>query len=124
MTQIKLSPLEQEAMIIVWDLKSCHVREVMNKFKKPLAYTTVATLLQRLFKKGMVSRKSEGSAFLYSPKSTSGDYCKKIAKSFLHNFIDSFGESAVVSFAESVESLPKKKREELLKLLTAHHESE
>lgn len=123
MTQKKLSPLEQETMVIVWSLKSCHVREVMNKFKKPLAYTTVATLLQRLHKKGMVCRKNEGSVFIYSPNSTSVDYSKKIAKSFLHNFFDSFGESAMVSFAESVDSLPKVKREELLKLLTSHHEN-
>ncbi len=123
MTQKKLSPLEQEAMIIVWNLKSCHVREVMNKFKKPLAYTTVATLLLRLYKKDMVSRKNEGSTWLYSPKSSSESYGKKMAKSFMVNFFESFGESAIVSFAESVESLPRKKREELLKLLTNHNEN-
>lgn len=122
MTQKKLSPLEQEIMLIVWELKSCHAREVLMKFKKPLAYTTIATLLQRLHQKGMVNRKYDGSVFVYSPKSSSEDYSKKVAKSFLHNFFDSFGETAVVSFAESVESLPKQKREDLLKLLNIYHE--
>lgn len=122
MIQKRLSPLEQEVMIIVWKLKSCGIREVMNKFKKPLAYTTVATLLLRLYTKGMVNKKYEGPKSLYSPKSSSESYGKKVAKSFIMNFFDSFGESAIVSFAESVESLPRKEREELVKLLMAHHE--
>ena len=125
MTEKKLSPLEQEVMIVVWELNSCHARDVVGKFEKTkhLAYTTVATLLNRLYKKGMVNRKNEGSVFVFSPKSTSEEYSKKIAKSFLHSFFDSFGESALVSFAESVDSLPKDKREHLLKLLETHHES-
>lgn len=110
-------------MIVVWELKSCHARDIVSKFEKtkPLAYTTVATLLDRLYKKGMVNRKNEGSVFVFSPKSTSEEYSKKIAKFFLNNFFDSFGESAMVSFAESVESLPRKKREDLLRLLRTYH---
>lgn len=120
----KLSPLEQEIMITVWELKKCHAREVMNEMKKPLAYTTVATLLQRLYKKGMVNRKTEGVGYVYFPKSTSEQYSKNLAKSFVHNFFESFGESAAVSFAESVENLPKERREVLLKLLKPSNESE
>ncbi|OGD81605.1 hypothetical protein A2572_04475 [Candidatus Collierbacteria bacterium RIFOXYD1_FULL_40_9] len=122
MIERKLSPLEQEVMVVVWKLKKCHARDVVKKFEKvkPLAYTTVATLLDRLYKKGMVKRKSEGNVFVFSPKSSSEEYSKKIAKSFFNNFFDSFGESAIVSFAESVESLPKEKKEDLLKLLGTH----
>jgi len=125
MQQKTLSPLEQEVMDIVWKLESCHIRDVLEKIGKtrPLAYTTVATLLQRLYEKGMVNRKNEGLAFVYSPRSTRKEYSKNIAKSFLHNFFKSFGESAMVSFAESVESLPKKKREDFLKLLGTYHEN-
>ena len=83
----------------------------------------MATLLQRLYEKGMVHRESEGLAFVYSPKLTRKKYSKNIAKSFLHNFFKSFGEPAIVSFAESVESLPKKKREDLLKLLDTYYEN-
>ena len=119
------SPLEQEVMNIVWKLNNCQVKNVMEKLSKnkPLAYTTVATLLQRLCEKGMVRRKSEGLAFVYSPKYTQEEYGKTIAKSFLRNFFKSFGKSAMISFAESVESLPKKKREDFLKLLGTHYEN-
>lgn len=122
MTHNKLSPLEQDVMVVVWDLKKCNVRDVVNKFGKTkiLAYTTVATLLDRLCKKGMVNKRIEGKTFVFSPKSSSEEYSKKIAKSFFNTFFDSFGESAIVSFAESVESLPKEKKESLLKLLGTH----
>jgi predicted transcriptional regulator len=111
-------------MDIVWGLDSCHVRDVMEKFSKskPLAYTTVATLLHRLYEKGMVNRKNEDIAFIYSPRSTKEKYSQNVAKLFLHNFFKSFGESAVVSFAQSVESLPKKKRDDFLKLLGSKYE--
>lgn len=120
-----LSPLEQEVMGVVWELKNCRIRHILEKIgeTKPLAYTTVATLLHRLYEKGMVGRKSEGLSFVYCPKYTREEYGKTVAKSFLHNFFKSFGESAIASFADSVESLPKKKRNDFLKLLSEYHEA-
>ena len=41
------------------------VRELINQ-TKPLAYTTVMTLLDRLSRKGAVARRKQGRAFLYS----------------------------------------------------------
>lgn len=123
MNKNALSPLEQEIMVVVWELKKCHAREVLNRLKRPLAYTTIATILQRLYKKGMVIKTNEGIVSTYSPNSSSEEYSKKIAKSFLLNFFESFGDSAIVSFAESVESLPKNKKEEFLSLLNSHNEA-
>jgi len=42
------------------------VRELLGQ-TKPLAYTTVMTLLDRLSRKGAVSRRKQGRAFIYSP---------------------------------------------------------
>ena len=119
MPQKVLSPLEQEVMNIVWELKECSIREVvvnLNQEKK-LAYTTVATLLQRLFEKGLVSKTSHSIVLSYAPKVTKEMYGKKMAKSFIHTFISSFGEAAIVSFAESIDKLPKDKKNYLLQLL-------
>ena len=114
-----LSGLEESVMNIVWELKECSVRDVrerMNKIK-PRAYTTVATIFQRLHDKGLVNKKLVGSSFLYSPKLTKGAYSKSLAKSFINRFFTSFGDAAISSFAESIDSLPKTKKEYLLKLL-------
>ena len=119
MAQQSMSKLEQEAMSIIWKCKSCSVRDVMLKLtnKKKLAYTTVATILQRLSEKGIVSRKSIGISFVYSPKVTKEAYTKKFAQAFVKIFFSSFSDTAVVSFAQSIDKLPKAKKTYLLKLL-------
>lgn len=120
-----LSPLEQEAMNIVWELKHCNTRDVLKNLDKTKhrAYTTVATLLQRLYEKGMVYRKNDNSVFIYSPKHTKIQYGKTLVHSFIHKFLKSFGDTAIASFAESIEELPKEKKEYFLKLLERHNEN-
>ena len=64
-----LPPLELEAMKALWLLGEGTVRDVqaeMNR-RRPLAYTTVMTLLDRLARKGAVSRRKLGRAHLYEP---------------------------------------------------------
>lgn len=125
MLQKTLSPLEQEVMNIVWELKECSIRDVVEKIhqEKKLAYTTIATLLQRLFEKGLVNRKNHNSVLSYTPKISKEIYGKKIAKSFVQRFMSSFGEAAIVSFAESIDKLPKDKKSYLLQLLEKQNES-
>ncbi|MEK7096999.1 MAG: BlaI/MecI/CopY family transcriptional regulator [Patescibacteria group bacterium] len=118
MVQQSMSKLEQEVMSIIWKCKSCSVRDVMTKLSnKKLAYTTVATILQRLYKKGIVLKKSWENSFVYSPKITKETYSKKFAQTFIKKFFSSFSDTAVVSFAESIDTLPKEKKLYLLKLL-------
>ena len=122
MNQKTLSPLEQEIMNIVWDLKTCSVREVLACVTKDkvLAYTTVGTILTRLYEKGLLARKEKGSIVRYTPKITKETYGKTVATSFFTKFFQSFGDSAIASFAESVDTLPKHKKEYLLRLLSKH----
>lgn len=112
-------------MNVVWEMKECSTRDVVDRLyqDKKLAYTTVATLLQRLFEKGLVSRNDSSTVLTYSPKISKEIYGKKMAKSFIRTFIASFGETAVVSFAESIEKLPKDKKDYLLQLLVKQHEN-
>ena len=111
MAQKSMSKLEQEVMAIIWKCKSCSVRDVMSKLSNTkFAYTTVATILQRLYKKGIVARKERGISFIYLPKVTKETYAKKLAQVFVKNFYSAFSDTAIVSFAESIETLPKEKK--------------
>jgi predicted transcriptional regulator len=114
-----LSTLEQEVMNIVWELKACSVRDVLQKVNrsKELAYTTVATVLQRLYKKGLLTRNHKNFIIYYTPKLSKKDYGKNLVQSFINKFFSSFGNEAISSFAESIERLPKDKKIYLLKLL-------
>lgn len=118
MAQKSMSKLEQEVMAVIWKCKSCSVRDVMAKLSNTrLAYTTVATILQRLYKKGIVARKEQGVSLVYLPKVTKETYAKKLAHVFMRNFYSAFNDAAIVSFAESIEALPKEKKSYFLKLL-------
>jgi len=124
MVQKSMSKLEQEVMIIIWNCKSCSVRDVMVKLtNSKLAYTTVATILQRLYKKGIVMRKGQGVSFVYLPKISKEMYVKKLAQIFVKNFYSAFSDTAIVSFAESMETLPKEKKSYFLKLLQDKNDS-
>lgn len=120
MKQKQLSPLEQEVMDIVWQKKHCTVRDVLVILRKVYAYTTIATILQRLHKKGLVNKKKSKEGYNYYPKITKEFYSKNLASSFLTKSINSFGDMAIASFADSIDSLPKEKRDYFIKILREH----
>lgn len=124
-TQKSLSPLDQEIMNIVWSCGGCTVREVLEQIRKEkeLAYTTVATILTRLHEKDLLKRVEKNSVMYYSPKISREDFSKKVAGSFFTNFFKSFGDTAIASFAESIEELPKEKKDYFLRLLEKHNEN-
>lgn len=62
-----LTPLELEIMQVLWESGACTVSEVQPKLKAELAYTTVQTMLNVLWKKNKVKRVQEGRAYRYEP---------------------------------------------------------
>lgn len=119
-----LGELEQLVMEIVWKSKKSSVRDILQDLhkKRLIAYTTVATIMQRLFNKGLVGRKTEKNSYRYFPKVSKESYAKSLTKSFVKKLEKSFGDVAISSFAEGIESLPKDKKIYLLKIL-ARYES-
>ena len=121
MKAASLGELERQIMDIVWECKSCSARDVLGRLRnKKLAYTTVATVLQRLFEKGLVVRKERKNGYIYLPRVSKDKYSQNIAKSFIKNFINSFGDTAIASFAQGIEKLPDKKRKYFLKILSEY----
>lgn len=118
-----LSELELEAMIVIWQSKICTIREVLEKLNKPLAYTTISTIIQRLYDKGLLTRNDKDFVVHYSPKISKEEYGKSVTQSFFAKFFHSFGDTAIASFAESIEELPKEKKDYFLKLLEKHNEN-
>ncbi len=66
--QMLLGPLEVQVMEILWGAGERSVRDVVERLDRKLAYTTVMTTLDRLFKKGLLDRQKSERAFLYSPR--------------------------------------------------------
>lgn len=63
----RLTPLELEIMQVLWKAGPCTVAEVQPQVRGELAYTTVQTMLNVLWRKKKVKRIREGRAFRYSP---------------------------------------------------------
>ena len=61
----RLGPLEQRLMQEVWARTNATVRELVDYGQLEIAYTTVMTTLDRLYKKGLLDRTEEGRAFRY-----------------------------------------------------------
>ena len=60
-----LGALEREVMNIAWASQEFTVREACAQLNPPVAYTTVMTTMDRLFKKGLLTRRQFGRAYVY-----------------------------------------------------------
>jgi predicted transcriptional regulator len=85
--QPELGHLEIEVMEILWTRGPGNVREVAERLARPLAYTTVMTTLDRLYKKGLLERRKADRAFLYSPRFSRPDWERKRAGEFVADFL-------------------------------------
>jgi predicted transcriptional regulator len=65
-----LGTLEREVMAIVWELGEVSVRDVCARLGATVAYTTVMTTMDRLFKKRLLARRKIGRAFVYQAAAT------------------------------------------------------
>ena len=84
---VMLGPLEMQVMDVVWSVGRCSVRDVVEKLDSKLAYTTVMTTLDRLFKKGLLAREKEERAFLYSPALSSEEWERRRAGDLVAGFL-------------------------------------
>ena len=82
-----LGPLEINVMEILWDRGECNVHDVVPRLNRPLAYTTVMTTLDRLYKKGLLDRRKPDRAFLYAPRLTRSEWDRKRAGDFVAGFL-------------------------------------
>jgi predicted transcriptional regulator len=84
-----LGPLEQQLLENLWQRKSATVRELLEDGKIKLAYTTVMTTLDRLYKKRLLDRVAEGRAFRYMPRHTAEELQRAAAGDMIRQFLGS-----------------------------------
>lgn len=73
-------PLELQCLAALWLLGEANVQAVRELLapSKPLAYTTVMTMLERLTRKEVLSRRKVGRSFVYTPQ-VSRDEVRRLA---------------------------------------------
>ncbi|HVO96918.1 MAG TPA: BlaI/MecI/CopY family transcriptional regulator [Bryobacteraceae bacterium] len=87
-------PLELECLKTLWSLGEGTVRQVREAIGgRKLAYTTVMTLLDRLEKRGSVTRVKRSRSFVYAPKISREEMRQLAVRDLLDRFFDSNPEA-------------------------------
>ncbi len=100
---------EQEHLVLctVAKLGPCTVRQVFECVGQPegLAYTTIATVLDRLFGKGLLSRQLEGKAFRYKTTRRTAAAEKGRVRTLVRKLLGAGPSPAVATLVDAVESI-------------------
>ena len=110
-----LGELESEIMYIVWMNDQASVRFVLLKLEKSrkIAYTTVMTVMARLYDKGILKRKMDKSgAFIYIAVKDKKSFLANASEKIIKNFLKQYGEVAVAQFVDVLETYNPKQSEE------------
>lgn len=82
----QLGQLEAAVMQLLWRLgHPVSVREMREALdhERPLAYTTVMTVMDNLHSKGFVVREKQGKAYLYTPASSRDEHTAEVLQEVL-----------------------------------------
>ena len=105
-----LGELQTEVMGIFWSRKSATVREAVEllnerRRRNKLAYTTVLTLVTRLWQRRMLEREPEGRGFRYHAAKTRDDVIGELSEQLIDRLFEDFGEIAVARLGERLDEL-------------------
>ena len=95
---LDMAPLELDCMNALWPLGEATVREVHLALtdSRPRAYTTIMTILDRLARKGVVSRRKAGRAWVYRPNLSVQEARSHALAQLVSGFFDGSAEALAV----------------------------
>jgi predicted transcriptional regulator len=97
-----LGDLEAEVMDCLWQAPESSVKEIWEKLsrQRPLAYTTVMTTMDRLYRKGLLQRAKSGKAFLYAPCFSRQEFEEILTEEVLQGLVGATGEPLMSAFLD------------------------
>ena len=117
-----LGPLEAHVMETIWEMRRpVSVREVYEKLRRErkIAYTTVMSTMDALFKKGLLDRKITrgrgGLLYVYWPRLSKEEVERSVVKHVIDSLLRNFGNS-VTSYLIEVATSDKEKIKAFRKL--------
>lgn len=113
-----LGELQTEMMAIFWRRESATVREVVDELnerrRRKLAYTTVLTLVSRLWSRGLLAREPEGRGFRYRPVKSRDELLGSLSDELIDRLLSDFGEIAVAQLGTRLKELDPDRERKLL----------
>jgi BlaI family transcriptional regulator, penicillinase repressor len=113
----KLTPQEEQAMQAVWKTGEGNVKLFLEMVEEPKPpYTTLASTIKNLEKKGYLKSRLIGNAYVYQPAVTEEEYKKKFLNGVVKNYFDN-SYKELVSFFVDQKKLSAKELKEILDLI-------
>ena len=105
-------------MKVVWRLEEASVREVYETLRKrrPVAYTTVMTMMGTLEAKGFLKKRADGRAFRYRPARPEGRVIMSLVREFVDRVFDG-ASRPLLAHLVTEGRLTKEERDELKRLI-------
>lgn len=116
-----LGDLEADVMRVVWKKRRATVQDVQEalKPKRPLAYTTIMTVMSRLAKKGLLKQHKVGRGYVYSPRASQEKMAGSMLRSLIRRFYDGAATKAIAHLLETKEEIDEAELARLEALLRA-----
>ena len=114
-----LGPLETDIMQLVWREKFTTVKKVHRALQdnRDIAYTTVMTTMTRLAEKGVLTRRRDGLAYVYTPAVTKRDFEAMMVRRVLDGLMDDYEEETITYLLDYLAERDPKKFEQIQKRL-------
>ncbi|MCF0070170.1 BlaI/MecI/CopY family transcriptional regulator [Dyadobacter sp. CY261] len=97
----KLTAQEEDALLAIWKTGEGNVKSFMEEMTPPVPpYTTVASTIKNLEKKGYLSSRMIGNAYLYAPAVTEETYKQKFMGNVVKDYFENSYKELVSFFAE------------------------
>ena len=103
----KLSIQEEEVMRCVWQLGRCTIKAIVDLLPSPTPpYTTVASVVGNLKRKGYVIAQRKGNGFEYMPAVKEKDYKRHFVSGFVRDYFKNSFREMVSFFAQEEKISP------------------
>jgi predicted transcriptional regulator len=114
-----LGALESAVMEAVWRRGPVTAREVCDGMtgRRERAYTTIMTTMDRLHRKGLLSRHKEGLAWRYEPALSRPDFERAVASTLASRILSSNQETALSAFVDATASVDESLLDRLRQLI-------
>lgn len=106
-------------MRLMWRLETATVRGIFLQLRadgRPLAYTTVMTVMSRLAVKQLLARELVGKTYVYRAALTEDQFLRTMAARRVQELVDEFGDLAIAQFLATVSDLSPERQAQLERL--------
>lgn len=113
----KLTFQEEEVMLIIWQRKEGVIKDFLGCMAEPRPpYTTIASIVKNLEKKGFVNAKRYGNTYVYTPAIDENEYKSRFMSGVVNNYFKNSYKEMVAFFVKK-QKISTEELQEIIRLI-------